>query len=128
MVKTLLFAAALLLSGAFAGNEVARFAAARHQPARAVMLLAKFHLDRLSAAVKSGQCGTVPQERERLLEIYKEIPAAFPMTYAQDARFRSRADDLRNAVHAELQMSGDCSSAGVKDIDDACEACHRDYR
>ena len=128
MVKTLLFVVALLLFGAFAGNEVAHFAAARHQPARAVMLLARFHLDRLSAAVKSGQCGAVPQERELLLGMYNEIPAAFPKSYAQDSQFRIRADSLRDAVHSEPPNGSDCSAAAVKKIDDACEACHRDYR
>lgn len=128
MAKTLLFALALLLLGALAGNEVAHFAAARHQPARAVMLLAKFHLDRLSAAVKSGQCGSVPRERDRLLGIHDEIAAAFPQAYAGDAQFRSRADGLRDALRPDPAVAGDCSSAVVQKVDDACEACHRDYR
>jgi hypothetical protein len=128
MVKTLLFAVALLLLGALAGNEVAHYAAARHQPARAVMLLAQFHFDRLAAAVKSGQCGAVLQERERLLGICNEIPAAFPKTYGEDAEFRKRADSLREAVRWEPALVGDCNSAAAKKIDDACVACHRDYR
>jgi hypothetical protein len=56
MAKTILFAAALLLMGATAGNGIARYSAARHRHTRAVMALAQFHFDRLSAAAKSGQC------------------------------------------------------------------------
>jgi len=128
MAKTILFAVALLLLGALAGNEVARYAAGRHQPARSVMRLAQFHFDRLSTIVKSGQCKDLPVQRERLVGIYSEILEAFPLAYAQDPEFRKRADGLRDILRSQQSDAAGCTSEGIKQIDDACEACHRDYR
>lgn len=130
MAKIILFAAALLLMGAVAGNGITRYSAARHQHTRAVMALAQFHFDRLSAAAKSGQCSAFVEERERLFRVYGELLEAFPKAYAQDAEFHKRAEALREAVHPDLAATGECSNAGAdaKKIDDACDACHQEYR
>lgn len=130
MAKTILFAAALLLLGALAGNGAARYSAAQHRHTRAVMTLAQFHFDRLSAAAKAGQCSAFVEERERLFRIYGELVLAFPKTYAQDQEFHKRAEGLRDAVHPDLAATGECSAAAadVKKIDDACDACHQEYR
>ena len=130
MAKTILFAAALLLLGAIAGNGIARYSAAQHRHTRAVMTLAQFHFDRLSAAAKAGQCSAFVEERERLFRVYGELILAFPKTYAQDAEFHKRAEALRDAVHPDLAATGECSTAtaDVKKIDDACDGCHQEYR
>ena len=130
MAKTILFAAALLLLGAIAGNGIARYSAAQHQHTRAVMALAHFHLDRLSAAAQAGQCSAFVEERERLFRVYGELILAFPKTYAQDAEFHKRAEALRDAVHPDLAASSECGTAvaDAKKIDDACDACHQEYR
>jgi cytochrome c556 len=130
MVKSILFAAAFLLMGALAGNALTRFSAAQHQHTRAVMTLAQFHFDRLSNAAKAGQCSTFVEERERLFRIYGELLEAFPKAYAQDAEFHKRADALRAAVHPDLGATGECSTAvaDAKKIDQACDACHQEYR
>ena len=130
MVKSILFTVALLLLGAVAGNGITRYFAAQHRHTRAVMALAQFHFDRLSAAAKAGQCSTFVEERERLFRVYAELLDAFPKTYAQDAEFHKRAEAFRDAVHPDLAATGECSSASVdaKKIDDACDACHQEYR
>jgi cytochrome c556 len=130
MGKAILFAAALLLLGGVAGNGIARYSAAQHRHTRAVMTLAAFHFDRLDAAAKAGQCTAFVEERERLFRVYSELILAFPKTYAQDAQFHKRADALRDAVHPDLAATGECSTAvaDVKKIDDACDACHQEYR
>jgi hypothetical protein len=130
MAKTILFAVAMLLLGAAISNGITRYNATQHQHTRAVMVLAQFHLDRMSAAAKAGQCGTFVEERERLFRIYGELLAAFPKAYAQDAEFHKRAEALRSTVHPDLAAIGECSSAAedAKKIDDACQECHREYR
>jgi hypothetical protein len=129
MAKNLLLAFALLLLGALVGNEAARYANTRHQPARAVMQLLQFHFNRLSAAGHSGQCKVFLEERERMFAVYGDIPAAaFPLAYAQDAAFRQHAQSLRDALQPYPGDGGECDDAASKRIDDACEACHRDYR
>jgi cytochrome c556 len=130
MAKTIVFAAAVFLMGAVAGNGIARYSAAQHRHTRAVMALAQFHFERLSAAANSGQCGAFVEERERLFRVYGELLQAFPKAYAQDAEFHKRAEALRAAVHPDLGATGECSSVGadVKRIDDACDSCHQEYR
>jgi cytochrome c556 len=130
MPKTILFAVALLLLGGAAGNSIARYSAAQHQHTRAVMALAQFHFERLSAAAKSGVCSDFVEERERLFRVYAELLEAFPKTYAQDAEFRRRAEAFRDAVHPDLAATGECGSAAAdaRKIDQACDACHQEYR
>jgi cytochrome c556 len=132
MAKNILFAALCLLLGAFLGTSVAHFSAQRHQHTRSVMGLAQFHLARLAAAAHSGQCQDFNRERERLAWVYDELTQAFPLAYAQDPQFRSRADALRNAVKMPDAPARPCTgataSADEKTIHDACDACHREYR
>ena len=89
MGKTILFAAALLLLGAIAGNGIARYSAAQHRHTRAVMTLAQFHFDRLSAAAKAGQCSVFVEERERLFRVYGELILAFPKPTRRTPNFTS---------------------------------------
>jgi hypothetical protein len=130
MAKTVLFAVAMLLVGGTISSAITRYNARQHQHTRAVMVLAQFHLARLSTAAKAGQCSNFVEERERLFRIYGELLEAFPKAYAQDTEFHKRAEALRSAVHPDLVATGECSSAveDAKKIDDACEDCHREYR
>ena len=130
MAKGIIIAVLCLLLGAFLGNGIARMTAQRHQHTRAVMGLAQFHLDRLTAAAKTGECPSFNQERERLLWVYDELLQAFPLAYAQAAEFHTRADALRHALQTTDGPARSCASAGAdtKTIRDACEACHREYR
>jgi hypothetical protein len=130
MAKTILLAVAMLLIGGTISSTVTRYNARQHQHTRAVMVLAQFHLARLTDAAKAGQCSSFVEERERLFRIYGELLEAFPKAYAQDAEFHKRAEALRSAVHPDLAATGECSSANddAKKIDDACEECHREYR
>jgi hypothetical protein len=130
MAKTILLAVAMLLIGGTISSTVTRYNARQHQHTRAVMVLAQFHLARLTDAAKAGQCSSFVEERERLFRIYGELLEAFPKAYAQDAEFHKRAEALRSAVHPDLAATGECSNANddAKKIDDACEECHREYR
>ena len=130
MAKTVLFAAALLLLGALAGNSIARYVQQQHRHARSVMTLAQFHFDRLSSAAQTGQCPSFNLERDRLRRVYEELLEAFPLSVAQDPEFRKRAEAMRAALGEPSDGAGSCSNARAeaKSIDDACDDCHREYR
>lgn len=130
MAKWIIVAVLCLMLGAFLGNGVARMTAQRHQHTRAVMGLAQFHFDRLSAAARSGECPGFNQQRDYLLTVYGELLQAFPLAYAQDAQFHTRADALRDALQTPAGAVRSCANAvaDVRKIDDACDDCHRDYR
>jgi hypothetical protein len=130
MAKWIMVAVLCLMLGAFLGNGLARMTAQRHQHTRAVMGLAQFHLDRLTAAARGGQCPGFNQQREHLLTVYDELLQAFPLAYAQDSEFHTRADALRDVVQTPDGAVRTCDNAAadVKKIADACDACHREYR
>ena len=130
MAKLILFAAGVLILGVVIGNGVARYTAQRHQHTRAVMALAQFHLEHLAAAARNGQCPDFLQERERLQRVRDELLQAFPLAYAQDAEFRTRAVALESALQSAGGPAHDCASAGAdaKKIHDACDDCHHEYR
>ncbi|HEY6452879.1 MAG TPA: cytochrome c [Steroidobacteraceae bacterium] len=132
MVKYILLAVLCLMAGAFAGNAFTNMTARRHQHTRSVMGLAQYHLDRLDAAARAGQCPAFEQERGRLLFVYDELLQAFPKAYAQDTEFHKRADALRDAVRAGEAAPEHCvvssATAAVKHIGDACDDCHHEYR
>jgi hypothetical protein len=130
MARGIVMAVLGLMLGAFLGNGIARSTAQRHQHTRAVMGLAQFHLERLTAAAKSGECASFNQQRERLLQVYDELLQAFPLAYTQDREFHLRADALQQALRHGDGTAGSCTGAVAdsKTIADACEACHREYR
>ena len=63
MAKTILFAVAMLLLGAAISNGITRYNTQQHQHARAVMVLAQFHLDRLTTAAKAERDARSAQTR-----------------------------------------------------------------
>jgi hypothetical protein len=130
MARGIIIAVLGVLLGVFLGNGIARITARHHQHTRAIMGLAQFHLERLRAAASGGACARFNQERERLLQMDDELLQAFPLAYAQDTEFHSRADALREALQKADGTEGHCAGAVAsgKSIDDACEDCHREYR
>jgi len=130
MVKGIMIAVLCLLLGVFLGNGMARMTARRHQHTRAVMGLAQFHLESLAAAARTGDCPSFTQQRQHLLLVYDELLQAFPLAYAQDAEFHTRADALRQALQTSEGPAASCARAAAdsKSIADACEDCHREYR
>jgi len=134
MSRTLILAVLALMIGTAVGSGVANALAQRHQHTRAVMWLLQFHLDEAAAAARAGDCQRLSAERARLGRLYEELLQAFPDAYRQDARFRTRADALRDAAADAAQTNGvagtGCSdeAATLKRLRDACDACHRQYR
>ena len=126
----LVIAVLCLLLGGLVGSTVAHQYAQRHRHARAVMWLAQVHLDRMSAAARAGQCQDFESERLRLGVVQEELLLAFPLAYRQEADFRKQADAFAGAVRDARTQSGACTGAvgRIKPIQDACKACHRDYR
>ena len=130
MKSRLVIAVLCLLLGGIMGSMVAHQYAQRHPHARAVMWLAQVHLDRMSAAARAGQCQDFESERLRLGVVQEELRLAFPLAYRQEADFRKQADAFAAAVRDARAPSNACNGAEAltKPIQDACKACHRDYR
>ena len=127
MKARIVIAVACLLLGGLAGNFIARYGALGHEHTRSVMGLEQFHVERLAEAARTGHCQRYAQERDRLLQLQDELIEAFPLAYAQDADFHTRADALGSAVQNAHVEAAACPAASlkVKPIREACNACHR---
>jgi hypothetical protein len=130
MIRTVILAGLCAIVGGFVGSGITRAVAQRHQHTHAVMWLAQFHLQRLQAERPSPPCQSVGNEFTSLRHLQGEIALAFPLPYLQDTEFRSRTDALASALRDSAAAGGDCVAAAkqVKQIEAACDDCHREYR
>jgi hypothetical protein len=64
------------------------------------------------------------------MRIDEELLQAFPLAYAQDSEFHSRADALRDALQSPVRAGSSCpdARADARRVHDAREECHREYR
>ncbi|WP_295926054.1 hypothetical protein [uncultured Xanthomonas sp.] len=108
---------------------------ARQDPfPRSLMQVMGKQLALLERDAAHRQCsGAGPQARLRTLRLLgDELGTAFP-DLADDSRFREHADALRAGVDAALaQPPTDCAALAQaqarQQIDERCDACHRDFR
>lgn len=117
-------AVVFLLFGVVAGSTVSRHFARQHQHPRAVMSLLQFHVDRFQAAVRSNDCAAGAREVQALQFLAGEIAPAFPLADAQDRTFH----DYAQRLHALTPSACTQLTQMLKRVNDACDACHRDYR
>ena len=124
--RTLVLAALCAVLGAFIGIGVTRMLAQRHQHTHAVMWLAEYHLQQLSAATTApgSSCQGVARDIDSLRQLQRELVWAFPLAYQQDQEFRQRADALGKALNSNCSTT----AALVKAVSEACDNCHREYR
>ena len=71
-----------------------------------------------------------PGDLTSLRQLQGELVQAFPALYQQDAMFRSRADALGIALQEGTAAGAECAALAeqLKNIESACDDCHRDYR
>jgi len=129
-MKNVFIAVVFLLFGLIVGSTISKYLARRHQHATSVMALTQFHLDRLSDAVRAGNCAASEQEMRTLQLFADEVALAFPLANAQDQTFHGYLAKLQSAVAPTSTPAGQCAinQARLQKIRDACDECHRDYR
>lgn len=122
-----------LAVGAFGAVMAMRALDARrdHFP-ESVMHMFSAHMDMLDANVTGNRCAatdTLPQ-LQALRTIANDIEPAFA-DLREDARFAGHASDLRASLDRALAsppIACPGVQAAMKDVGDACKACHRDFR
>jgi cytochrome c556 len=124
----------LLLLGLAVGAIAASFAgnALRQRDAypRAVMDLMQHHIGTMGGAIRARQCDANASlgHLQRMQTFATEIGPAFPDV---DQPFHDAAAKLETALRGAVQAApADCPAlqAALKPVDEACEACHRQYR
>ena len=124
-----------LIGGALIGALLALTAAnslqRRNAWPRAIMHVMQHELGQSRENARQGRC-TDPSMRTaqaHLTLLSGDLERALLDPGAKDRVFGKYAQDLRNAV-AAWDVNADCphQAARLGEIDQACDACHRDYR
>jgi cytochrome c556 len=114
------------IAASFAGNALRQ----RDTYPRAVMDLMQHHIGTLGGSIRARQCDASASigHLQRLQSAATEIGQAFPDA---DQAFYDGAAKLETALRGAVQAApAGCPAlqAALKPVDEACEACHRQYR
>lgn len=97
-----------------------------------VMYVQQWHLGQLRQNLQQNRCDatdTIPHLRT-LRAMADDLEPAFP-DLRDDARYVEHASGMRGAVDSALASPPlNCAGMGVvvKNLQDACQACHQDFR
>lgn len=97
-----------------------------------VMQVQQWHMGKLKANMDQNRCNatdTLPH-LQALRAMADDIEPAFP-DLTDDARFTKASSGLRAAIdQARANPPLNCAGVGIamKEIGDACKACHQDFR
>ncbi len=117
--------------GAAIGGMTANALARRHAEPRALMTLMNRSFGIARDAARDDQCSAAPARSalSHLQFLSLDIEPVVLPAGASDPVFKQYATDLRAAIAAAGKAS-DCGAQtqALSRVDDACAACHRDYR
>jgi hypothetical protein len=115
--------------GGLVGTGIVRAMAARQQLPHAVMWLMGNHYQHLKTAVQAGACQNVARDWQGLRFLQGDIPQAFAKLHRDSSEFRQRAAALGTALETAPNPPTDCAALDhtVKQVGEACEACHRKF-
>ncbi len=117
-----------LVLGGIAGAMVAQQSVRRHQQGLAVMWLMQRHLDAATQAPVQPDCRQARNAAQRMGIMTDELVSAFPLAYQQDQTFHRYVEQVRSAASQAEQAQCALLPQKIKDLREACEQCHRDYR
>jgi hypothetical protein len=125
-----------LAVGAFCGLTAARQIAAAHAYPRGVMAVLQQHLGAAKAQVNgAGQCDAIAtrQHLDKLRSFLPElVPALTPPRTPPDPHIQQLTEALGAAVDRSLAtpVPADCAALAppIRDVNQACDDCHREYR
>lgn len=120
-----------LLAGAVLASTAASALQRRNAVPRALMTLMQHDLAAARGATHSAGCTVdeLPTTRASLLHLAGKLERTVLAPGTRDRVFVQYADDLR-ATLSRWNPEGACpaQAQALVDVDNACKACHRDYR
>ena len=125
---TLITAIVGILLGVAIGVNTNRYFTRQHEKTTAVMVLLQLHLDDLEKSVSARNCTQADDDLRSLQSFAKEIAVVLPLADQQDAVFHHHEQQLQQVL--SMPAVAQCT-AGVnetKQIREACDECHREYR
>jgi hypothetical protein len=130
VARILFFALLSAVLGALVATGISRAVAQRHQQTHAVMWLMGAHLWQLELDVRAHACQNSAADLDTLRFLQREMPRVFADSLQQDSQFRARSEALVTALQNDPRAALGCGevSRQVKALNQACEACHREFR
>ena len=117
-----------LLIGGAVGTNASRYFARQHANTTAVMVLLQAHQQGWERAVQGHDCGNATRELQALQFLAGEIAVALPLADAQDSVFHQHIEKIRAVLSLPSLMQCAASINEIKQVNEACDACHREYR
>ena len=104
----------------------------RHQVPRGSMALMQYHMGQARNTARSTTCDAPKAQHhlQRMRALAEDSTPIFTAIGYVDATFERRRDGFIEEVDKGLTTGADCAVIGtaLKQIADACEACHHDTR
>ena len=117
-----------VLLGIALGVNTNRYFAQRHEKTTAVMVLLQLHLGKLETASSTKNCEKAGDALHGLQFLATEIPVVLPLADQQDAVFHHHVQHMQQVLSSNPSMQCAADMSLVKQVRQACDECHRDYR
>ncbi len=121
-----------LFTGALGAFVVMSTLAQRHTVPRGTMALMQYHMGQARKAARSTGCDAPAAARHlgRMRDLAQDSTPIFDAIGYVDATYERRRDSFIVEIDKGLASGPDCEVIGtsLKQIADACEACHHDTR
>jgi len=128
MRKKIFIAIACALIGSVIGANTSRYFAAQHEKSTAVMVLMQLHQQQWEQAVQNKNCAAQQTALDSLKFLANEIAVVLPKADAQDAVFHQHVQNMQQVLTTPSLAQCSLTVAEVKQVRDACDECHREYR
>ena len=117
----------LLLGGAV-GTNASRYFARQHEKTTAVMVLLQLHQKNWEQAVQNRNCAEAGNHLHSLQFLANEIAVVLPLADQQDKAFHTHVQKLKEGLSLPAMMQCPAGMTDIKQVDEACDECHREYR
>lgn len=121
-----------LFTGALGAFVVMSTLAQRHTVPRGTMALMQYHMSQARKTARSTSCDAPAAVRHlsRMRDLAEDSTPIFAAIGYVDATYERRRDSFMAEIDKGLVSGPDCVVIGtaLKQIADACEACHHDTR
>jgi len=117
-----------MIIGAAIGTNISRHFARQHEKTTAVMVLLQLHHKQWEQAAGSKNCAGADAQLRSLQFLANEISIALPLADQQDAVFHQHAKKMKDILATPAVIQCPVGTDSIKQVRDACDECHREYR
>jgi len=128
MRKKIFIGLAGALIGSVIGANTSRYFAAQHERSTSVMVLMQLHQQQWEQAIQNKSCVQQQGSLQALQFLAGEIAVVLPKADQQDAVFHQHIQNMQQVLSMPALAQCASTMAEIKQVRDACDECHREYR